>query len=447
MQVCDLVGRYGSRITTLPDKPEETIESVVRALWLCAAGTPVSSVKAATMQLPSLTDDQQRQLGELLEQRCLGIPLAHLTGRQHFMGLEYICTAQALIPRKETEIVGNAARAILIEKILPGNGQPRVMDLCTGSGNLACAMAKHVPQCTVFAADLSPEAVTLAQKNAYQIGVDNRVKLFAGDLCAPFESESYYHSFDLITCNPPYITTTKLSSLPDEIIGHEPRMAFDAGPLGLAILWRLFQDAPRFLKSGGWLAFEVGLGQGPGLLQRLAKNKQFTNVAGVLDDQSNVRAIVAASNFKQRTRKMLEYYHADRLNFGVAGTPNRLEYDQGFFVKLGDGAADIKPIAHLYKTQVYQLAEFLQLPAEIRNRPPTTDTYSLPQSQEEFYFSVSYDKMDLILYAKNHGVSAADVSSAVGLTAEQVERVFKDIEAKRRVAAYLHAPPVVLCAE
>ena len=110
--------------------------------------------------------------------------------------------------------------------------------------------------------------------------------------------------------------------------------------------------------------------------------------------------IVAASNFKQRTRKMLEYYHADRLNFAVLGTPNRLEYDQGFFVKLGDGAADVKPIAHLYKTQVYQMAAFLQLPETIRNRPPTTDTYSLPQSQEEFFFSLPYDKMDLVLYGK-----------------------------------------------
>ena len=84
---------------------------------------------------------------------------------------------------------------------------------------------------------------------------------------------------------------------------------------------------------------------------------------------------------------MLEYYHADRLNYAVAGTPNRLEYDQGFFVKNGDGAADVKPIAHLYKTQVYELAEHLGVPDEIRARPPTTDTYSLPQSQEEFYFS------------------------------------------------------------
>jgi NAD+ synthase len=108
--------------------------------------------------------------------------------------------------------------------------------------------------------------------------------------------------------------------------------------------------------------------------------------------------IVAATNFKQRTRKMLEYYHADRLNYAVTGTPNRQEYDQGFFVKLGDGAADIKPIAHLYKTQVYQMAEFLGIPDEIRNRPPTTDTYPMQQSQEEFYFSVPYDKMDLCLY-------------------------------------------------
>jgi NAD+ synthase len=98
--------------------------------------------------------------------------------------------------------------------------------------------------------------------------------------------------------------------------------------------------------------------------------------------------IVAATNFKQRVRKMMEYYHADRLNYAVTGTPNRLEYDQGFFVKLGDGSADVKPIAHLYKSQVYALAEYLGVPEEIRSRPSTTDTYSLPQSQEEFYFSL-----------------------------------------------------------
>jgi len=151
--------------------------------------------------------------------------------------------------------------------------------------------------------------------------------------------------------------------------------------------------------------------------------------------------ILAATNYKQRVRKTLEYFHADRLNYFVAGTPNLLEYDQGFFVKLGDGAADVKPIAHLYKTQVYQLADFLGVPEAISNRPPTTDTYSLPQSQEEFYFSLPHDKMDLSLYALNNGISAEDAAPVLGLTAEQVERVFDDIKAKRAVADYLHAAP------
>jgi len=154
--------------------------------------------------------------------------------------------------------------------------------------------------------------------------------------------------------------------------------------------------------------------------------------------------LVAATNFKQRARKMLEYYHADRLNYAVAGTPNRLEYDQGFFVKLGDGAADLKPIAHLYKTQVYQLAEYLGVPVEIRRRPPTTDTYSMPQSQEEFYFSLPYDKMDLVLYGKNNGYSPEVIAGPAGLTPPQIERVFRDIENKRRVASYLHAAPVLV---
>ena len=154
--------------------------------------------------------------------------------------------------------------------------------------------------------------------------------------------------------------------------------------------------------------------------------------------------MVAATNFKQRVRKMMEYYHADRLNYAVAGTPNRLEYDQGFFVKLGDGSADVKPIAHLYKSQVYALAEYLGVPEEIRRRPPTTDTFSLPQTQEEFYFALPYAKMDLCLYGHNHQVPAAEVAAATDLTAEQVERVYKDIDQKRRTTRYLHARPLLV---
>lgn len=154
--------------------------------------------------------------------------------------------------------------------------------------------------------------------------------------------------------------------------------------------------------------------------------------------------VVAATNFKQRTRKMLEYYHADRLNYVVAGTPNLLEYDQGFFVKLGDGAADIKPIAHLYKSQVYQMARHLELPEEICCRRPTTDTYSLPQSQEEFYFSLPYEKMDLFLYGLNHDYSLEEIASALALTPEQVARVIRDVQGKRGMAEYLHAAPVLV---
>jgi NAD+ synthase len=154
--------------------------------------------------------------------------------------------------------------------------------------------------------------------------------------------------------------------------------------------------------------------------------------------------LVAATNYKQRVRKMTEYYHADRLNYVVAGTPNRLEYDQGFFVKLGDGSADIKPIAHLYKTQVYALAAHVGVPDDICRRPPTTDTFSLPQTQEEFYFSLPYQSMDACLFGHNHGVPADEVAAALALTAEQVERVYRDIEQKRRTTKYLHTRPLLV---
>jgi len=155
--------------------------------------------------------------------------------------------------------------------------------------------------------------------------------------------------------------------------------------------------------------------------------------------------LVAATNFKQRLRKTMEYYHADRRRYAVAGTPNLLEHDQGFFVKQGDGAADFKPIAHLYKTQVYALADYLDLPEEIGRRVPTTDTFSLPQSQEEFYFALPYAEMDLCLWAYNHGRPAPEAAAALGMSAEHVESVYRDIEAKRRAGRYLHEKPLLAC--
>jgi NAD+ synthase len=149
--------------------------------------------------------------------------------------------------------------------------------------------------------------------------------------------------------------------------------------------------------------------------------------------------VVAATNFKQRVRKTMDYFHADRLNYAVVGTPNRLEYELGFFVKLGDGAADLKPIAHLYKSQVYAMARWLGLPEEICNAEPTTDTYSLPQGQDEFYFVLPYRDMDIALWCHNHAMSAAELGSALGTSEERARAVYRDIEAKRRASRYLHA--------
>jgi NAD+ synthase len=223
-----------------------------------------------------------------------------------------------------------------------------------------------------------------------------------------------------------------------------------SGVLEAVGCYQRYQDAIRSLipeYGDGWrskIAISNAMdGRGFSLFYLVAEGPDGTEVKKRLPAAAYLE-IVAATNFKQRTRKMLEYYHADRLHYAVAGTPNRLEYDQGFFVKLGDGAADVKPIAHLYKSQVYQLAEYLGLPEEIRSRPPTTDTYSLPQGQDEFYFSVPYHLMDLCLYGKNNSVAAREVAAAAGLTEEQVRHIYADIDIKRSTTRYLHLPPLLV---
>ena len=154
--------------------------------------------------------------------------------------------------------------------------------------------------------------------------------------------------------------------------------------------------------------------------------------------------IVAATNYKQRIRKTVEYFHADRLNYAVVGTPNRLEYDQGFFVKNGDGSADIKPIAHLYKTQVYALAKYFKLPEEICTAAPTTDTYSMPQGQDEFYFALPYDKMDLALWGLNNNIPASELAELLEVNEAQAQFVYNDILSKRKTTSYQHARPILI---
>ena len=152
--------------------------------------------------------------------------------------------------------------------------------------------------------------------------------------------------------------------------------------------------------------------------------------------------IVAASNFKQRSRMAMLYYHAELRNYAVVGTPNKNEHDQGFFVKWGDGGYDVAPIRHLFKTQVYQLAEYLDIPKEIRTAIPTTDTYSAHSSQEEFFFRLPFEVMDLLWYAQEHNVPVPEVAKVMDLTEDQVQRAFTDFTRKQRTTEYLRTIPI-----
>lgn len=156
------------------------------------------------------------------------------------------------------------------------------------------------------------------------------------------------------------------------------------------------------------------------------------------------RQIVASSNFKQRTRMSMLYYHAELRNYAVIGTAQKNEHDLGFFVKYGDGGSDIAPILHLYKTQVFQLAAYLGVPESIRQRTPTTDTYPGGGSQEEFFYRIPFETLDAIWWGFDHGYANEDIARGLGLTTEQVTNVVNDIISKRNATAYLRTPPVSL---
>jgi release factor glutamine methyltransferase len=278
--------------TPLPDKPEETPEGVVRALWLTAAGTPVSVDRAAGRRLPGLDAEAAARLHALLARRRAGEPLAHLTGRQSFMGLELLAGPAALIPRKETEILGHALVAKLAE-LAQARGEVLVIDLCTGSGNLALACAQHEPRARVWGADLSAEAVELARRNARHCGLESRVEFAAGDLFAPFDKSEFIGRCDIVSCNPPYISTAKVGAMHPEISGFEPELAFDGGVYGISVLTRFLREAPRYLKPHSWLALEIGAGQGPAVARQLVKNPAIWTVETRTDAAGEVRAVLA----------------------------------------------------------------------------------------------------------------------------------------------------------
>jgi release factor glutamine methyltransferase len=280
--------------TPLADKPEETPEGVLCALWATACGEPVSVDRAVCAPLPALDKESYERLRELIERRKSGVPLAHLTERQAFLGLEMLAGPEALIPRKETEILGRCALA-KIACIARERGELIVIDVCTGSGNLALAYAYYEPQARVYASDLLNEAVALARRNVEFLGLGARVSMRLGDLLAPFEDPQFVGRCDFLSCNPPYISSAKLKELHPEIARHEPEAAFNGGVYGVSVLMKILRQAPRFLRPGGWLGLEVGHGQGEGIARQLAKNPAYAAVETYADVAGEVRAILAQS--------------------------------------------------------------------------------------------------------------------------------------------------------
>jgi release factor glutamine methyltransferase len=280
------------KIHFLEDKPEETLESTLRALWLTAAGQPVSAEASLIYPIPDLTEKETTELHRLIDLRINNTPLAHITGRQHFMGIEFLSDKRALIPRKETEILGRKALEVS-NQLSASRGRITIIDVCCGSGNVGLAVAVNNKDCTVYSADLSQEAVDLTADNIRFLSLDGRVSVKQGDLLDPFKTDDFYGKVDLILCNPPYILSSKVPKMDAEISSNEPALAFDGGMLGIKIIQKLISDAPAFLSAGGWLVFEVGSGQGDFIVKLCEKSQSFWKIHPVHDHAGTIRVIAA----------------------------------------------------------------------------------------------------------------------------------------------------------
>jgi release factor glutamine methyltransferase len=296
MNVIEVFGKINvelkDKLQFLDDKPEENLESTIKALWLVAAGLPVSAEKAGTVSLPELNEDQLKKLNKLIDLRLKNIPLAHITQRQSFMGIEFKTDKRALIPRKETELLGKKALE-LSHIITTSKGTAIVFDVCCGAGNLGISISCLNTKCKVYASDISEEAVELTRENIELLTQNEQVKVFKSDLFSEFESDKFHGKIDLIVCNPPYISSAKVVKMDPEISSNEPVLAFDGGMLGVKIIQKLIADSPRFLAPQGWLVFEVGVGQGDFVIKLLQKTLIFQKINSTTDNSGNIRVVFA----------------------------------------------------------------------------------------------------------------------------------------------------------
>lgn len=274
------------------DKPEETADSTLKALWQKAQGNSMSAEEAVKHELQYLNKDEEKKLKEYFSQRISGKPLSYILERQSFLGIELICDSRALIPRKETEILGKKALEIGLS-VAKAQPKIKILDVCCGSGNLGIALAKNISNSIIYSSDLSLEAVNLTRENVHFHHLESQIKVSVSDLFQNFESDAFFGKIDLIVCNPPYISSSKVTRMDREISDNEPLMAFDGGMIGLSIIQKLIREAPRFLASKGWLVFEIGLGQGPFIMQLCEKSMLYRTIESVLDEKGNARVVVA----------------------------------------------------------------------------------------------------------------------------------------------------------
>lgn len=287
-----LLAELCQNISILPDKSEETPENTLRALWLLATGQRLSPILAQKQKLPDLSEIQREELITLVATRLSGVPLAHLTERQHFHGLDYLLSKGLYIPRKETELLAQTT-IDTISNEFSQTPEVKLIDLCCGIGTVALAVGHYCPNTKVYGSDIYAPAIDAAQLNIEHLGLSDQATFYHGDLFDPFDQSDIQESIHFIVSAPPYISTVKVDQMETEISQHEPREAFDAGPFGLTIFNKLITESPSYLCSGGYLIFECGLGQADFLYTRLTKNNAYDKVEIINDENGNGRVLKA----------------------------------------------------------------------------------------------------------------------------------------------------------
>jgi len=288
----EMLAMLEEKLSILPDKSEETADNTLRALWQTAAGNRVSPIIATNLELPALSPSQICDLKNLISDRISGMPLAHITERQNFMGIDYILNKGHYIPRKETELLAKTA-IDTISSDFANNPEIIVLDLCTGIGTVALAIAYYSKNAKVFGSDIFLPAIEAANINTKHFSLEKRAMFFHANMYEPFETLSLKQKTNVIVSAPPYISSEKVKNMNPEIANYEPKEAFDAGPTGLSIFSSLISVSPEYLSSDGYLIFECGLGQGEFLANRIEADGRYGPVTKVKDALGNVRVLKA----------------------------------------------------------------------------------------------------------------------------------------------------------